>query len=289
MSHLITISISNNMNIATSGLCQLRSTSLKSKKETISSAKTINKTMTWTKTPCSTYLTEYAEGIACNNFDRRHCYTKRMSSNKNWLVCSSHIFEDSYESQLDVSNQHPTKFFRVRTVSIEDDFMHCTCQFHMGWMMPCVHMCTVIDDVNFYEITMFHLRWWKHFRYLYKNSSETSRNASLRLELEKTLKNIRSIHFDSLTGKYKGVPLSGTLFLEHVNKYPNKDVTIDEKLHTMQLIHNMQQQGIPLINGSRKYKVFDVTSQNSLCDQVVVSHVGMGVLHHCVYRITSTE
>ena len=307
--------ISNSMDIATSGYSQIKSTISKSLKETISSAKKLNSKMTWTKTSSAAYLTEYAEGLACNTFDRRHLYYKKYVGNKTWLVCSSQIFEASYQSLFDKNNDSHTQFFRLRKVTVDgNNFMNCSCMYHVRWMMPCVHMCTVIEDLKYYEISMFHLRWWKHYRYLYKNiSSQQDMNIASKNDMFESLMYVRQNHFDQNTGKYKGIPIDGTLFLqERLNTIINSTIDIDEKYLIMKAIDNMNNQCVPLQNGSLKYKLFycphicetldiktDVPSSeegscddNVLYDFDVVSNMGAGsqvLSQHSNYRIDLSQ
>ena len=74
------LGVSSQMKISTSGLTQMKAAKEKNLKETLNAAKTINSSKTWTKSLTKEYLTDYAEGLACSNFDNRCFYTKRRIS-----------------------------------------------------------------------------------------------------------------------------------------------------------------------------------------------------------------
>ena len=69
----------------------------------------------------------------------------------------------------DLFTEKHTIFQRVRSVTIDNNnFMNCSCGRHMRWLMPCVHMCCVLDDMKYYTPDLFHIRWWKHYHFMYK-------------------------------------------------------------------------------------------------------------------------
>ena len=207
------LKVTENMNLAVSGFNQIKSTEITAIKKSIASAKKINSTGNWTKSLTKDYLTEYAEGIACDNFDRRLKYVKKRIDDNTWLVCYSKFltfdkeYDDSYLSK-------PTKFVRLREVSLsQDNFMSCTCNYPKRWLMPCVHICTVIDSCELYTADLFHLRWWKHFNYMFKKG-HSKHDKLTRLSLEESVNLNRDNHFEQRDGKYKGIPLNGTTLYE---------------------------------------------------------------------------
>ena len=66
-----TVKVSNSMNISNSGITQLKATEEKYHKKNMASASKINSKKTWSKSLTKDYLTTYAEGLSCTNFDRR--------------------------------------------------------------------------------------------------------------------------------------------------------------------------------------------------------------------------
>ena len=185
------ISVSNKMDLSNSGFTQVKATHEKFTKECLSSALKINSSKTWSKSKTSEYLTDYAEGLACSNFDRRHQYTKKYIGNKMWLVCRSRLFHDKYETLMDNYALKETRFLRVREVFIDDtNFMTCSCQYVQRWFMPCVHMCKVIQDMEHFTPELFHIRWWKHYHYFLKNNDNSNQNESTIKDMSSSLKNI---------------------------------------------------------------------------------------------------
>jgi hypothetical protein len=70
--------------------------------------------------------------------------------------------------------------------------------------MPCSHILAVLEDIEYLTPSLVHIRWWKHFNYLFKEKlirSETSAST----QLMKSFKNIQRNHFDHKSGMYKGI------------------------------------------------------------------------------------
>ena len=249
------ISVSNKMDLSNSGFTQVKATHEKFTKESLSSALKINSSKTWSKSKTAEFLTDYAEGLACSNFDRRHQYTKKYIGNKTWLVCRSRLFHDKYETLMDNYDKKETRFLRVREVCIDDkNFMTCSCQYVQRWFMPCVHMCKVIQDMEHFTPELFHIRWWKHYHYFFKNNDNSNQNESTVKDMSSSLKNICDNHYDKFTGKYIGVPLNGSAFFkDRTSTYHTTVVTNDTQTDKMKTILSMQKNGIPLIMGSMEY------------------------------------
>ena len=251
------LGVSSAMDISTSGHTQVKATEAKILKETISSAKKVNSIKIWSNSLTKDFLTDYAEGLACHNFDRKIHYTKRCVSFNKWLVVDSNLFNDNYHQEVNPDSFiDPIKFMRVREVTITDDsFMNCTCSYHLRYLMPCVHMCCVIEDKNNYVPELFHIRWWKHFHYFYKNNVNDSNKSTVE-NTELALENIRSNHFSKIDGKYKGVPLYGTPFGEQIISKNGFVSTIlnDNVTCAMKAIVKMHNERKPLIYGKPWYK-----------------------------------
>ena len=121
--------------------------------------------MLWSNSRTKEILTEYAEGLACNNFDRRTLYHVRQICQFKWMV----IYKKSI-SGFPEKKSSALSFQRVRTVTIDTDgYMTCTCGYVQRMLMPCTHICAVIDKPDYYEPSMFHVRWYKMFNYYYRD------------------------------------------------------------------------------------------------------------------------
>ena len=126
-------------------------------------AQNINKTVIWSDSNTKDYLTTYAEGLACNNFDKRVLYIARKQSNKIWYVMKKDIKKDD-DKKINI-----LKFVRVRIVSIDNDnFLSCSCGYVQRMLMPCSHVCCVLEKKQFYIPSLFHIRWYKDFNYYYQ-------------------------------------------------------------------------------------------------------------------------
>ena len=64
-------------------------------------------------------------------------------------------------------------FQRVQTVTIDKDgYMTCTCGYVQRMLMPCTHICAVIDKPEYYVPSMFHIWWYKMFNYYYRDKQQ---------------------------------------------------------------------------------------------------------------------
>jgi hypothetical protein len=159
-----------------------------------------------------------------------------------------------------------TRFARSRTVTIDkENFMNCDCGAVQRWLFPCVHICSVINGKKYFDASLFHIRWWKHFNLLFKNvgfQNNSDKNHSSFESLKKSLRLIRQNHFDKTTGQYKGIPLHGHHVLEYLK---NTNVETDFQnfdFIKIKALTTMKVNDIPLIKGSLKYKEYMTESSN---------------------------
>ena len=253
------------MNIDTSAITLVNATISQFNKKSVAAAKKINVNSQWTKSLTKGYLTDYAEGLSCAVFDRRFEYITKKIKEHVWLVCYHDFLEDNklIESNssnfLSIKNQNIdiTKFHRVREVSISrDKHISCSCGYTQRWYMPCVHICAVIKDMEYLTADLFHIRWWKHFDYVYKKGN-SSMDAKTRHSLEYTLYKVRKDHFLESNGKYKGVPLYESDLLRYLQKLPIETLNKNDKhLDKMLALKKMKDNDEPLLKYSTSYQKY---------------------------------
>ena len=248
-----TLKVSSKMDISNSGYTQLKSTEAKYIAEYVSSAKTINSKKTWSQSLTSEYLTNYAEGIACSNFDRISEYIKKRIETRKWFVVHKNFVSTS--NDIDINNvMKQTRFIRVRVVTLtHSNHLTCDCGYPKRMLMPCVHICCIVEDILYYTIELFNLKWWKHFNYYYKLGS-SKYDEQTRKSLDEALQKSRIDDFDSNNGKYLGVPLNGTPLLEKLMNHIHIDTNSnDNDLNMMITIHNMRLNNKPIEKGSHTH------------------------------------
>ena len=175
--------------------------------------------------------------------------------------------DDSIQGTWDSTQTHHTlKFIRLRLVRVDcEGFVTCSFEFPSRWLLPCSHICNVLDRSEYFIPDLMHLRWWKHFNYLYKNES-SKRSGLSHNQLIKTLDEVRSNHFCSRTGKYKGVPLQNNKFM---NDVANKEYCFDSQksrlyYYEMMAIRKLNNiECITLIRGSSIYKKYINNPKNT--------------------------
>ena len=107
----------------------------------------------WSNSLTKEILTDYAEGIACKNFDIRNKYNVRRIATDTWFVLSKNV---GIIQKLD--NNEVKKFDRVCKVLIDSEgYMSCSCGYVQRMLMPCRHICAVISNPAYYTPSMFHV------------------------------------------------------------------------------------------------------------------------------------
>ena len=100
-------------------------------------AKNMNKKKLWYDSLTIDSLTTYAEGLACDNFERGKTYNIRRNDESSWWVlkdCAGTLQVASHESET-------LLYDRVRHVVIDSDgFMSCSCGKVQMYLMPCQHI-----------------------------------------------------------------------------------------------------------------------------------------------------
>ena len=105
-------------------------------------ANNMNKIKLWSDSLTKDALTTYAEGLACDNFERGKTYHIRRNDEYSWWVlkdCAGTLPLDSTESGT-------LLYDRVRHVGIDcNGFMSCSCGKVQMYLMPCQHICAIIS------------------------------------------------------------------------------------------------------------------------------------------------
>ena len=261
------ISVNSRMDMSNSAFTQLKATTVTSMKRNLDVAKYINTTNLWSKSQTSSYLTPYAEGIICDIFDRKGQYINLRCAEMEWLVIHKKSLNNCTENtwNSDKVDTH-IKFTRVRKVYIDKEgFMNCSCHFPSRWLLPCCHICNVIDEVTYLTPDLIHIRWWKHFNYLYKNP-KTKTDFNTKNSISDTLEKIRCTHYNVETGLHKGIPLQDNQFLRDIKKVPfsNLDYINHQFYSSITAINCMKTRDkLSLIQGSSFYLNYTYSSNET--------------------------
>jgi hypothetical protein len=89
------------MEISNSGYTQLKATKATSIKRSCIMAQDINSVKRWSISKTADYLTTYAEGLACDLFERKSSYTSRTIKQNEWMF----MHTDTMKELL-----HPKKY-----------------------------------------------------------------------------------------------------------------------------------------------------------------------------------
>jgi hypothetical protein len=171
----------------------------------------IQRQVLWSDSLTKDYLTTYAEGLACVNFDNRLNYHVRRKDADTWYVLNKDI---DGEHALNSNRENiPIQFYRVRKVSIDQEgYMSCSCGYVQRMLMPCVHVCAVVGKKEYYVPSLFHIRWYKTFNYYYGQSFAKDIAPATLDAVEDSLDEVRNTQYHEHSGYYKGVDIKTSLF-----------------------------------------------------------------------------
>jgi hypothetical protein len=231
----------------------------------------IHRNVLWSDSLTKEYLTSYAEGLACVNFDKRLHYNVRRQDDKSWYVMrkSTTINSDCVTSE---NSNKSIRFDRVRRVYIDPEgYMTCTCGYVQRHLMPCVHICAVVDKREYYVPSMFHVRWYKCFNYYYDQKFALDIAPATLSAVTQLLDHTRATHYHEHSGIYKGVYMNDSPFCINLDtfKSPNVSETInDPVLNEMKFIvqHTLTQG--PVIQGTYLWNYNTVASSNNIDDEI---------------------
>ena len=205
-------------------------------------SKKINETNLWSNSLTKETLTDYAEGIACNNFDTRHKYNVRQIDTYKWFVLAKNV---GIMQKLD--HNAAIKYDRVRKVLIDSEgYMSCSCGYVQRMLMPCRHICAVIGNPAYYIPSMFHVRWYKKFYYYYRPTYKEKVCERTTIALDQLLDVTRKSCY-STSMRYKGIYVKDSEFFENL---PPLQHTNDETMKLMYYIVELEKESKLVISGS---------------------------------------
>lgn len=180
-------------------------------------------------------------------------YTSFRTEQRKWYVMrKTHMMSliDSV-SIKDVRDQ--PMFYRVRVVTMCDDgFMSCSCGGPHRYVMPCRHICNVLNDVKLFQPSLFNLRWWNKFNYFHEKTYGMELVPSIIDSMKEALKDERETCYTS-DGKFKGVHVGTESLLIQNFKEINWG---DQKLGVMSgLLHYELIHG-PAVIGDKKMQLY---------------------------------
>ena len=123
--------------------------------------------------------------------------------------------------------------------------MTCSCGYVQRMLMPCRHICSVIDKVENYVPSLFHIRWHKLFNYYYSKSANDSICSKKSDALEAMLLCIRE-HSQHLSGRYKGIFIKNTHFMKSLEQFISPRDSVNELMDF--IIHGIRSRGAVISN-----------------------------------------
>ena len=166
----------------------------------------INTDNLWLDSLTTDFLTVYAEGLVCNIFDKRKVYKVRRHNKHTWCVLKKVSGEEGGPNS---TNQHfLIEYIQLLFIMVN---ISCRCGHVQRYLIPCRHVCAVIGKKEYYEPSMFHIRWHKLYHYYHSNKYETSTTKHIVDVLRYLLKVTRENYYDDAS-KSKGMYTPSTIF-----------------------------------------------------------------------------
>ena len=209
-------SIESTMTISHSTLCQLKQTENRTQIKFQQVANSLNRNHRYLQTDLDQHLCHYCLDNGAKKFDHRLLYYVRQKEDLQYWVMKKGIHDNkgSPKAKFPV-----TKFDRVHLVTINGQFITCTCGYVNQYLSPCEHVMAVLSEKENVKFTLFHYRWWKQFYYFSLrdfNEGSIMHNeniASITDKFRPVVKFVRENAFNN-NGEYKGCYLDDDILLK---------------------------------------------------------------------------
>jgi hypothetical protein len=150
--------------------------------------------------------------------------------------------------------------------------MSCSYGYVQQFLMPCPHVCAVIQKQEFYVPSMFHIRRHQLYNYYHSSSFEKSIAGELYRSLMNIVKVTRETCYHS-SGKYKEIPVKDSMFYKQLPVFvPSLNVDTDQVLNLMLRIRYQTNNGKPVIKNTLGFYPNDSVSSNDE-DVILPFHV----------------
>ena len=145
-------------------------------------------------------------------------------------------FEPNSKSKKQ-NESSPIKFDRCRLVSIVNGYMSCSCGDTQQYLMPCRHICAVINKKEYMTPELYNIRWYKTFAYYFLQDFSKDLVPTLLPTMTSIFNDSKSIDFSPITGRYKGIYIKDTQFYKEIDK--NYSFQEDDVLSVMKSVRSM--------------------------------------------------
>lgn len=229
------IAVDSRRHIDMTGIAIIEQNKEKSERLNMDRSSLIDKSVCWTTCGVKDIITKYALGLFCKNFDRRREYLSVQVDTNKWLV--THLTNiSSHKKERSIP-----RFMRVRKVLLDKDgFMNCSCGRTNEYLLPCVHICKVVDKEEYFGPEQFHVRWHKDYNYYYKTDFGVLSYEKKVSLMDELLKETRSRHYNS-DGQYRGCYFKSSSFLKCLIEYSPNENTDDTQPTFIQYLFDKTQ------------------------------------------------
>lgn len=159
-------------------------------------------------------------------------------------------------------------------MTITNGYMSCTCGYKKRFLMPCRHMCAIINDPKKYTPNLFHIRWYMTYNYYFKRPFAQQKVPGVAAALTEMHETTLKTGFNPSTGEYRGVPVTNTLFLQSLPPFEeNLEETTSKtsKLETYEFMKRIYDETIvkPVVRGTILKDDSKIQHHNDIGDDLV--------------------
>ena len=135
---------------------------------------------TWISLSCGDELNLRGEQLLTSEWNKRNMYVSCRSTSTQWLV--------TYNNELDIRKQNGYKtiyplFKRIRTVTVKNSVLYCSCHMFERFGIPCRHMLCVLDTFPKYNMPSANdvsVIYWKAYSlYCYNHNNKDEKSIKL--------------------------------------------------------------------------------------------------------------
>ncbi len=213
------------MSLATSAHAQTQQVREKEHERNTDLSRRLTRYSMFSRSSTKDLVTDYMDLLLCQMHDTADKVTSFYVGQGKWYCISTNTLTSFVNKGIPLQKERkvPT-YVNIRTVTLKDNYMQCSCGKVNHMMSPCIHIVSVIKKQTKVTPSMIPIRWW--YTFMYYHQSEASVMApNINSTCIDILKNFRKSSFNN-DRSFKGIYIPNTEFDETLCQRP-KDADVD--------------------------------------------------------------
>jgi hypothetical protein len=110
----------------------------------------VEREVRWSRARVKNDITKYSLGLFCKNFNKKRNYFTAQVGEHEWLS----MYNEGFSTKK--SKMEAPSFKRLRTITVDrDGFMNCSCGKTSEYLLPCKHICSLVNNEVFLQLICF--------------------------------------------------------------------------------------------------------------------------------------